>query len=54
LNAAVRRDGDFFESIRGQGTWFTLTFDAAPGTVPNERAVSREVDTGSREETGKL
>jgi hypothetical protein len=51
LNAAVRRDGDFFESIRGQGT---LTFDATPGTVPNERAVSREVDTGSREETGKL
>jgi two-component sensor histidine kinase len=23
------------ESIRGQGTWFTLMFDAAPGTVPN-------------------
>jgi two-component sensor histidine kinase len=23
------------ESIRGQGTWFTLVFDAAPGTVPN-------------------
>jgi hypothetical protein len=31
----VRRDGDFFESIRGQGTWFTLTFDAAPGVMPN-------------------
>ncbi|MDB5634664.1 MAG: signal transduction histidine kinase [Tardiphaga sp.] len=23
------------ESIRGQGTWFTLVFDAAPGTQPN-------------------
>ena len=23
------------ESIRGQGTWFTLMFDAAPGAVPN-------------------
>ena len=23
------------ESIRGQGTWFTLTFDAAPVAVPN-------------------
>ena len=23
------------ESIRGQGTWFTLMFDAAPGTLPN-------------------
>ena len=23
------------ESIRGQGTWFTLVFDVAPGTVPN-------------------
>src|SRR3984885_9437357 len=23
------------ESIRGQGTWFTLMFDAAPGIVPN-------------------
>jgi two-component sensor histidine kinase len=23
------------ESIRGQGTWFTLVFDAAPGTMPN-------------------
>ena len=23
------------ESIRGQGTWFTLMFDAAPGTMPN-------------------
>jgi two-component sensor histidine kinase len=23
------------ESIRGQGTWFTLMFDAAPGTAPN-------------------
>jgi two-component sensor histidine kinase len=23
------------ESIHGQGTWFTLTFDAAPGTAPN-------------------
>ena len=23
------------ESIRGQGTWFTLVFDAAPGTIPN-------------------
>jgi two-component sensor histidine kinase len=23
------------ESIRGQGTWFTLTFDAAPGSAPN-------------------
>lgn len=23
------------ESIRGQGTWFTLMFDAAPGTIPN-------------------
>jgi two-component sensor histidine kinase len=23
------------ESIRGQGTWFTLVFDAAPGTTPN-------------------
>jgi len=24
------------ESIRGQGTWFTLTFDVAPpGTAPN-------------------
>jgi two-component sensor histidine kinase len=23
------------ESIRGQGTWFTLTFDAAPGAIPN-------------------
>ena len=23
------------ESIRGQGTWFTLMLDAAPGTVPN-------------------
>jgi two-component sensor histidine kinase len=23
------------ESIRGQGTWFTLIFDAAPATVPN-------------------
>jgi two-component sensor histidine kinase len=22
-------------SIRGQGTWFTLVFDAAPGTQPN-------------------
>ncbi len=23
------------ESIRGQGTWFTLMFDAAPVAVPN-------------------
>jgi two-component sensor histidine kinase len=23
------------ESIRGQGTWFTLMFDAAPAAVPN-------------------
>jgi two-component sensor histidine kinase len=23
------------ESIRGQGTWFTLSLDAAPGTMPN-------------------
>jgi hypothetical protein len=23
------------ESIRGQGTWFTLMFDAAPAPVPN-------------------
>jgi two-component sensor histidine kinase len=23
------------ESIRGQGTWFTLMLDAAPGTIPN-------------------
>jgi two-component sensor histidine kinase len=23
------------ESIRGQGTWFTLMFDAAPGKAPN-------------------
>jgi two-component sensor histidine kinase len=23
------------ESIRGQGTWFTLVFDVAPGTMPN-------------------
>ena len=23
------------ESIRGQGTWFTLMFDAAPGAMPN-------------------
>ena len=23
------------ESIRGQGTWFTLTLDAAPGARPN-------------------
>jgi hypothetical protein len=23
------------ESIRGQGSWFTLVFDAAPGTQPN-------------------
>ncbi len=23
------------ESIRGQGTWFTLMFDALPGTIPN-------------------
>jgi len=23
------------ESIRGQGTWFTLVFDAAAGTGPN-------------------
>ena len=23
------------ESIRGQGTWFTLVFDAAPGKMPN-------------------
>ena len=23
------------ESIRGQGTWFTLMFDAAPGIIPN-------------------
>ena len=23
------------ESIRGQGTWFTLVFDAGPGVVPN-------------------
>jgi two-component sensor histidine kinase len=23
------------ESIRGQGTWFTLTFDASPGSAPN-------------------
>jgi two-component sensor histidine kinase len=23
------------ESIRGQGTWFTLMFDAAPGTMAN-------------------
>jgi two-component sensor histidine kinase len=23
------------ESIRGQGTWFTLMFDAAPGSAPN-------------------
>jgi len=23
------------ESIRGQGTWFTLMFDAGPGTMPN-------------------
>jgi hypothetical protein len=22
------------ESIRGQGTWFTLMFDAAPGAMP--------------------
>jgi two-component sensor histidine kinase len=23
------------ESVRGQGTWFTLSLDAAPGTMPN-------------------
>jgi hypothetical protein len=24
------------ERIRGQGNWFTLVFDAAPGTQPNQ------------------
>jgi two-component sensor histidine kinase len=23
------------ESLRGEGTWFTLMFDAAPGATPN-------------------
>jgi two-component sensor histidine kinase len=23
------------ESIRGQGTWFTLAFDASPAAIPN-------------------